>query len=170
MLSRTQHRAHHTPSHLATFLDPQKVPWSAPRRVLPLTGGALQSGGLCSRPDLESQATRGLELRPGLSQPSGRSLSGQCDFPPPGFVAMAISRKTRLWVFYFGKEHPKLHRAISTVSGVTHIPASHGLLLPSFVSGMWGLSPAPLLPLLSNHLSKNRLNMTHAVTALNLPG
>lgn len=49
-----------------------------------------------ARPHLESRAFQGLGLRPVLSQPSGRSLSRQCDFPPPGFVATVTVHKTRL--------------------------------------------------------------------------
>lgn len=38
------------------------------------------------------------QLRLSLSQPSGRSLSGQCDFLPPGFVVTEALHKPRLWV------------------------------------------------------------------------
>lgn len=38
------------------------------------------------------------QLRLSLSQPSGRSLSRQCDFLPPGFVVTEALHKPRLWI------------------------------------------------------------------------
>lgn len=96
MLTLTQNGAHYTPGHLTPFLDPQKDPWSPPDTSLPFIAGGLEGGGLCPRLHLESQAAQGRELRPSLSQPTARSLSGQCDFPPPGFVALVTLHKARL--------------------------------------------------------------------------
>lgn len=96
MLALTQKGAHCTPGHLTPCLDPQKDPWSPPGTSLPFIAGGLEGRSLCPRLHLDSQAARGRELRPSLSQPTARSLSGQCDFPPPGFVAMATLHKARL--------------------------------------------------------------------------
>lgn len=38
------------------------------------------------------------QLGPSLSQPGGRSLSGQCDFLPPGSVVMEALHRPGLWV------------------------------------------------------------------------
>lgn len=109
-----------------------------------------------------------LKLRLALSQPRGRSLSGQYDFPPPGFVTTVTLHKTGLLVLLLGKS--PLSRMIpgpmpSLLSNVTGVWTSGSLPLPTLMSGMWGLSTTPLtttplqFPLLYDHLSKNKTHL-----------
>lgn len=100
----SQHGAHHTPGHLAPCLDPQKA--LAHQQAGPPFYRGLSRVGSVPQASCYSQAAGGLGPRLELSQPRGRSLSRQCDFPPPGFVAMATLHKLRLWASPLEKSIP----------------------------------------------------------------
>lgn len=132
-------------THLAVW-QPAEIHGKALRRYLIGPFLSQIEVTLCPRPYLEPHTAQVLEHRPALSQPSGRSPSGLCDFPPPGFVVTVTLHKTRLLVLPLGKSI--LSQTIPgpvppLLSSVTHVWASASLPLPTLVSGMWGLSPTP---------------------------
>lgn len=88
------------------------------------------------------------QLGPWLSQPGGRSLSGQCDFLPPDCVVMEALHRPRLWVL--PSEISILIRNIVRSLQCpflwydAHLSPTE-CLVTFAVSGMWGLSLVPPL-------------------------
>lgn len=89
-----------------------------------------------------------------LSQPCGRSQSGQCDFPPPGFVATATLHKARLSALPLGKSilsrtHPR-SCATSALRGDSRLGLRESAVAVTCVrnvgSGLHAPIPAVLLP------------------------